>query len=196
MYNARYENPAYLTEALDYLEKGRGALRKAAALAESNGDTEMLIDSLAILADSYAHCLNQNLEEAEKLARRAISLGDKSSEMEALLQDISESKEVFQPYQGSNHPSTASGGKCYIATAVYGSYDCPQVWVLRRYRDESLLPTWYGRLFVKVYYAVSPKLIRLFGTYKWFNNFWRGYMDNMVNRLRREGICDSKYYDK
>ena len=25
---------------------------------------------------------------------------------------------------------------CYIATCVYGSYDCPQVWILRRYRDE------------------------------------------------------------
>ena len=29
---------------------------------------------------------------------------------------------------------TSSGG-CYVATAVYGSYDCPEVWVLRRYRD-------------------------------------------------------------
>ncbi|MFR9028073.1 MAG: DUF2726 domain-containing protein [Clostridium sp.] len=27
---------------------------------------------------------------------------------------------------------------CYIATAVYGSYDCPQVWVLRRFRDQIL----------------------------------------------------------
>lgn len=23
---------------------------------------------------------------------------------------------------------------CYIATCVYGSYDCPQVWILRRFR--------------------------------------------------------------
>ena len=26
-------------------------------------------------------------------------------------------------------------GGCYVATAVYGSYDCPQVWTLRRVRD-------------------------------------------------------------
>ena len=32
-------------------------------------------------------------------------------------------------------------GACYIATAVYGSYDCPQVWVLRRFRAEVLLQT-------------------------------------------------------
>lgn len=196
MYNARYENPSYLNEALDYLEKGREALRKAIALTEKNGDTSVLIDALAILADSYAHCLNQNLEEAERLAKKAISLGDKSGEMEELLRDISESKDVFQPYQGSSHPSTSSGGGCYIATAVYGSYDCPQVWVLRRYRDYRLLTTWYGSVFVKVYYAISPTLVRLFGRRSWFNKFWRYHLDQMVVRLRKEGICDSEYQDK
>ena len=28
-----------------------------------------------------------------------------------------------------------SNGACYVATAVYGSYDCPEVWTLRRFRD-------------------------------------------------------------
>ena len=36
-----------------------------------------------------------------------------------------------------------SSGGCYVATAVYGSYDCPQVWTLRRYRDDTLAETWY-----------------------------------------------------
>ncbi len=31
---------------------------------------------------------------------------------------------------------------CYIATCVYGSYDCPQVWTLRRFRDYTLDETW------------------------------------------------------
>ena len=43
-------------------------------------------------------------------------------------------------------------GGCYVATAVYGSYDCPEVWTLRRYRDYSLAETWYGRAFIKLYY--------------------------------------------
>lgn len=196
LYNARYENPAYLNEALDYLEKGREALRKVIALTEKTGDKDVLIDTLVILADSYAHCLNQNLEEAERLAKRAISLGDKSKETEDLLSDISESKDIFQPYQGSNHPSTFSGsGGCYIATSVYGSYDCPQVWVLRRFRDYTLLKTWYGRIFVKIYYSISPTLVRLFGSYSWFNTFWRNHLNKMVEHLRKEGVGDSKYYD-
>ncbi|BCN30374.1 hypothetical protein bsdtb5_16690 [Anaeromicropila herbilytica] len=35
-------------------------------------------------------------------------------------------------------------GKCYIVTAVYGSYDYPQVWTLRRFRDFYLAKSWYG----------------------------------------------------
>ena len=35
----------------------------------------------------------------------------------------------------SSGNSGSSGGGCYVATAVYGSYDCPQVWTLRRYRE-------------------------------------------------------------
>lgn len=196
LYNARYKNPAYLNEALDYLEKGREALRKAIALTEKSGNTDVLIYELAILADSYARDLNQNLEEAERLAKRAISLGDKSGELEKLLREINESKDIFQPYQGSNHPSTSSGGGgCYIATSVYGSYDCPQVWVLRRFRDHTLLKTWYGKIFVKIYYSISPTLVRLFGSYSWFNTFWRNRLDKMVKHLRKEGVCDSKYND-
>ena len=41
-----------------------------------------------------------------------------------------------------------SGG-CYIATCVYGSYDCPQVWTLRRYRDETMAESWIGRFLLK-----------------------------------------------
>ena len=52
---------------------------------------------------------------------------------------------------------------CYIATCVYGSYDCPQVWTLRRYRDLRLGKSWCGRAFILLYYAVSPGLVACFG---------------------------------
>ncbi len=70
--------------------------------------------------------------------------------------------------QKENSASQASGGGCYIATAVYGSYDCPQVWTLRRFRDYTLAKTWYGRVFIKTYYAISPTLVKWFGHTQWF----------------------------
>ncbi|MBQ9522184.1 MAG: InlB B-repeat-containing protein [Oscillospiraceae bacterium] len=84
---------------------------------------------------------------------------------------------------------------CYIATSVYGSYDCPEVWTLRRFRDDVLGQTWYGRLFIKAYYATSPTLVRLFGDTEWFQNFWRDRLDNMVSDLQAQGFEDTPYQD-
>jgi hypothetical protein len=45
---------------------------------------------------------------------------------------------------------------CFIATAAYGDASARQVLLLRRFRDNYLLPTPAGRLVVKIYYHFSP----------------------------------------
>lgn len=92
--------------------------------------------------------------------------------------------------------SGSSGGGCYVATAVYGSYDCPEVWTLRRYRDTDLAETWYGRAFIRVYYAISPTLVKLFGDKKWFKNMWKGKLDKKVKKLQEKGYEDTPYTDR
>jgi hypothetical protein len=84
---------------------------------------------------------------------------------------------------------------CYVATAVYGSYNCPQVWVLRRYRDARLNANWFGRAFIKCYYAVSPTLVRLFGNTKWFNALFKNRLDRLVMKLKDNGYSDQSYFD-
>ena len=104
--------------------------------------------------------------------------------------------EKIQQYDDSyEEPETGKKG-CYVATCVYGSYDCPQVWTLRRYRDNTLASTWYGRAFVKTYYAVSPTLVTWFGHTKWFKKLWRNKLDRMVASLQKNGIEDTPYLDK
>lgn len=98
----------------------------------------------------------------------------------------------------SDNYSSSSGGKsggCYIATAVYGSYDCPEVWTLRRFRDYSLAQNQYGRVFIKAYYAVSPTLVRWFGQTAWFSRLWCGLLDKLVLWLKSKGYDDSPYHD-
>lgn len=92
--------------------------------------------------------------------------------------------------------ANSSSGGCYVATAVYGSYDCPEVWTLRRFRDNTLDASWYGRLFIKAYYTVSPTIVRLFGKKVWFNKMWRGPLDRMVAGLQAKGIENTPYNDK
>lgn len=84
---------------------------------------------------------------------------------------------------------------CYIATAVYGSYDCPQVWVLRRFRDNTLAKHWYGRVFIYFYYAISPVLVKRFGYTDWFNEICKSRLDCMVKRLKDKGIESTPYKD-
>lgn len=86
-------------------------------------------------------------------------------------------------------------GGCYIATAVFGSYDCPEVWVLRRFRDYQLAQTCLGRIFIKIYYAISPTLVRYFGQTKIFCYFWRKLLNRMIDILKAKGYKDSPYND-
>lgn len=89
-----------------------------------------------------------------------------------------------------------NNGNCYVATAVYGSYDCPEVWTLRRFRDYTLAETWYGRAFVRTYYAISPSLVKWFGHTAWFKKLWKGTLDCVVASLKERGIADTPYRDK
>lgn len=93
-------------------------------------------------------------------------------------------------------PRTQSSNGCYIATAVYGSYDCPQVWTLRRFRDNTLAASWYGRAFIRLYYAVSPTLVKLFGHTNWFKKLWCRRLDNVVEKLQQRGVESSPYCDR
>lgn len=97
--------------------------------------------------------------------------------------------------------STGSGGSgssdgCYVATCVYGSYDCPQVWTLRRFRDHTLGQTVLGKAFIRTYYAVSPTIVKWFGKTTWFKNMWRGVLDKMVQKLHDNGVEDTPYCDR
>lgn len=102
-------------------------------------------------------------------------------------------KEYDSSYQ---EPEVNKGGGCYVATAIYGSYDCPQVWTLRRFRDNALAETWYGRTFIHTYYAISPTIVKWFGNTAWFKNMWKPTLDRMVERLNHEGVEDTPYNDR
>lgn len=102
-----------------------------------------------------------------------------------------ENESLQREYQESR----VQRGGCYIATCVYGSYDCPQVWTLRRFRDNILVKTWYGRAFISVYYFISPRLVRLFGDATWFKKMWKKRLDTIVKTLQDDGFSDTPYED-
>lgn len=96
--------------------------------------------------------------------------------------------------QSYKTPQANSG--CYVATAVYGSYDCPEVWTLRRFRDNTLAETWYGRAFIHTYYAISPTLVKWFGHTEWFKKMWKEPLDSLVHKLQSQGVENTPYNDR
>lgn len=100
-------------------------------------------------------------------------------------------------YVSSSEEAPAQGkkGGCYVATCVYGSYDCPEVWVLRRYRDNVLADTWYGRAFIRFYYWAGPKAVKWFGKTAWFHRMFKKPIDSMVEKLKSRGFADTPYRD-
>lgn len=88
-------------------------------------------------------------------------------------------------------PETSAGQKqnaqasqkegCYIATAVYGDYNAPEVLTLRMFRDLVLKKYRIGRLFIKIYYALSPEL-----AHKLKNN---SFMNNKIKIILNKVVC-------
>ena len=148
-----------------------------------------------------AYIKQANSECGEKSIQKIVHYGEKTMQYDNdperfLTEEVSSRTERYRQLMTEGKESKEGNGGCYIATCVYGSYDCPEVWTLRRFRDYKLEESWAGRAFIRVYYAVSPKIVKLFGKTKWFNHFWRGKLDCMVERLQKAGYEDTPYYDR
>ncbi|TNC19780.1 hypothetical protein FHE66_02745 [Georgenia sp. 311] len=89
----------------------------------------------------------------------------------------------------------AENSGCYLATAVYGSYDCEPLWTLRRYRDEGLAKTAAGRAFIHCYYATSPAFVRTLGRVHAVQAPIRALLNIWVSRLEARGYASQPYAD-
>jgi len=73
---------------------------------------------------------------------------------------------------------------CFIATAVYGSSSSPEVMKLRRFRDEQIQHYFFGRLFIQLYYRVSPIMAEYIKDKDLWKTFLRKkVLDRIVGRL-------------
>lgn len=89
----------------------------------------------------------------------------------------------FCPYCGGLHKDFKN---CFIATAVYGDVDAPEVVALRRFRDETLMPKKYGRIFVKYYYRYSPKIAENLKGYPRVMALIRACLNPLASKYRQK----------
>lgn len=162
---------------------------KSPILKEMTGNTlDLLMDLLRYLEE------NKDLGVTRVSGRSGLYfyVNDGSIDVEELKQKKSEEWDRIM------HPEkyrTATKSGCYVATCIYGTYDCPEVWTLRRYRDYNLSKTWYGRLFIRTYYIISPRIVKLFGNTNWFKKMWKPKLDKKVKKLKNLGYESTPYKD-
>lgn len=151
-------------------------------------------DLVEALGERYAEFAVNFWESGIDSHHLVFSFFDDKNTNYRIMKEYAEKIQKYNPSYKLEKPS--SGGGCYIATAVYGSYDCPEVWTLRRYRDNILAKTIYGRIFIFMYYTVSPTLVKWFGKTKWFKCIFKAKLDKMVLNLNKKGIKDTPYNDQ
>ena len=150
------------------------------------------VEAKACLDDILKNCTDDEINRVTKALNtcQLLSFSNKYDDAIAYLKKETDSFSIPQD------PYTTKKRGCYIATCVYGSYDCSQVWTLRRFRDNTLGSSWYGRTFIWLYYAISPILVKWFGKTKWFQKFWKTKLDKLVSKLQAKGIANTPYEDK
>jgi|GEM_PF-2540303 len=145
-----------------------------ASNSEYNDDIATAQSMLGIFYSDGIGGAEKDVDKALQYAKEARARGNESArKLVGLLEEKS----------GKSQSSSSGGGGCYIATCVYGSYDCPEVWTLRQYRDNTLSQYTLGRLFIRAYYGVSPTIVTIFGKAKWFQSIAKPVLDKIVSML-------------
>ena len=98
--------------------------------------------------------------------------------LEQKFTDVADLK--FEYYKKHTKVIISVPGACYIATAVYGSYEAPEVLVLRKFRDTVLKRYSLGKMFISFYYLVSPFIAQKLQYKKRINSTIRWGLDKFV----------------
>jgi len=90
-------------------------------------------------------------------------------------------------YSSSSSSGSSSDKKsgCYIATMAYGSYDHPQVMILRQFRDQVLAQSLFGRWFIDRYYHYSPKLVEYLHNKNTVNRLVRFTLNQLIKIIKQ-----------
>ncbi|MBQ3264300.1 MAG: hypothetical protein IJH07_00850 [Ruminococcus sp.] len=188
--------------AKGFVELNTGERLKSQIVSCEKTAAKLLTNILGFVAPQYRSEYTNMLQEYKKVIREyepsyilpSSDLSIFNNDIRIVLNKTNGRNSLSGESSNTSSTSNSSGG-CYVATCVYGSYDCPQVWALRRYRDYYLAPKKFGRLFIRLYYAISPTLVRWFGKKEWFRRIWKNKLDKRIEILKQNGVKDSPYQD-
>ena len=73
---------------------------------------------------------------------------------------------------------------CYIATSIYGNYNAAEVIVLRNFRDLFLKKYLFGRIFIAIYYFISPSIVKATRNIGFVNIIIKKCLDMLIRKIK------------
>lgn len=150
---------------------------RALHAAVTKGNTEIvkiLIDSVAKVNSEFINLLGDNITAL------TVAKLNQNREIVRILKN-----------KGAKDPQAAKifqnkvKNSCYIATMIYGSYDSPKVLVLRIFRDKVLKKSLIGKIFIWLYYFISPKIVKILKNKSRVNKVIKIVLDRLIYRIKR-----------
>lgn len=138
----------------EYEESGGGITitqntsEKTMSFIHNNPESVSLIGTFAIYDQELLNEVQKQMKDYQELLLVSYPETDEMKVYTVHLQEKDEKEEK---------KGGGSGG-CFIATAVYGSYNSPEIIVLRKFRNTYLLTNTLGKIIVQAYYLISPKI--------------------------------------
>lgn len=107
----------------------------------------------------------------------------KAKHLSPKITDVDFFDELYEKLR-QDHKAVEKRKRCYIATLVYEDIDHPKVEFLRNFRDDKLLSNYLGRIFVKLYYKTSPKMVTILKPYNKIQKIIRFSLDKLISILQ------------
>ncbi len=132
------------------------------------------------------HDVRKQYTEAERCYKQALELtpNDKKiwqsyGNLLTLMGRTIEANRAFEK------AGTATKSGCFIATAAFGTPIASELDTLRDYRDFVLKKHWIGRLFIFVYYRISPSIATIIRKYEGMRACVRLFLSKIIPRIKK-----------
>lgn len=91
-----------------------------------------------------------------------------------------------------NNLNALKSSPCFIATAAFGTPMADEVEILRVWRDQRLAYSLFGRVFVSVYYKLSPPIAKFISTRPMARTLTRALLHPLLRAISIHGTSSSE----
>jgi tetratricopeptide (TPR) repeat protein len=208
VYRDRWEN---ITQKFAHIIDLAGKA-KATALEEGDANPD------AVIADAYyymghAYLFRRELKESQTQFEKSLQahaspdakyfLGvvlEQTGQQQAakevfkkVIEEFPESERAVEANKQLLKPASSAG--CFVATACFGSYDAPEVRLLRTFRDFHMSRSRFGRACISLYYKVGPCAAGVLERHTWLKKrVRRMLLQPLIHALSRHyaGLRDER----